>query len=115
MKFALLFISNTSLDADVDEETNEQLYKEIFAWFDTYGAQGMLAGGAELQGVATAVTVGSGGTVTPGGFFDTTDQLGGYTLVEVPDQATALEMAKAWPSLKLPGHAVEVRPVVDHG
>lgn len=115
MKYALLFISNATLDAQVDEATNEELYREIFAWFDKYGEAGWIVGGAELEAPETASTVLSGGEVRTGPFAIAADVLGGYTLVDVPDRDTAVAMAQAWPSLKLPGHAVEVRPVIDHG
>jgi hypothetical protein len=45
-----------------------------------------------------------------GPFLETKELLGGFIVVEVPDEATALAMAAGWPGLDWDGDAVEVRP-----
>ncbi|MGK2850534.1 MAG: hypothetical protein ACSLFN_06460 [Candidatus Limnocylindrales bacterium] len=37
--------------------------------------------------------------------------LGGFIVIDVPDEATAVAMAQGWPGLDWPADAVEVRPV----
>jgi hypothetical protein len=51
--------------------------------------------------------------VTDGPYVETKELLGGFIVIDVPDEATAIEVARSWPSLKHPGAAVEVRPVGD--
>ncbi len=43
--------------------------------------------------------------VTDGPFVETKEQLGGFIVVDVPDEATALMMASGWPGLDWPGDA----------
>ena len=35
-------------------------------------------------------------------------------MIDVPDLDAAIAMVKEWPSLGMPGVAVEIRPLVDH-
>jgi hypothetical protein len=51
------------------------------------------------------VQSGAARTVTYGPFAETVEQLGGYYVIDVPDMATAVELARLLPSLT----AVEVR------
>ena len=120
MKYVLMFCDTPSVYEGLGEAETKAMYDEIFAWFDAQGAAGRLAGGgAELQPVTTATTVrsGDGGepVVVDGPFADTKEVVGGFTIVDVPDLDTALEMARSWPALRYPGVSVEVRPIVDHG
>ena len=85
---------------------------QVVAWFRTHGALGRIVGGEELGWSQEAKTVRIGG-VTDGPFAETKEHLGGFIVVEVPDAATALEMARTWPGLRYPTDAVEVRPVGD--
>jgi hypothetical protein len=85
---------------------------EVVAWFRAQGALGRIVGGEELGWPKDARTVTSAG-VTDGPFIESKELLGGFIVVEVPDAATAIEMARSWPGLRVPGNAVEVRPVGD--
>jgi hypothetical protein len=49
--------------------------------------------------------------VTDGPFIETKEHLGGFIVLETPDEATALAAAQAWPALEWDGNAVELRPV----
>lgn len=84
----------------------------VVAWFREHGAQGRIIGGEELGWPRDARTVRQQG-VTDGPFIETKELLGGFIVVDVPDEATALEMAAGWPGLAWSGDAVEVRPVGD--
>jgi len=79
------------------------------AWFREHGAAGRIAGGEELGWPADAKTVRKRG-ITDGPFLETKELLGGFIVVDVPDEATALSMAAGWPGLDWEGDAVEVRP-----
>jgi hypothetical protein len=82
------------------------------AWFREHGAAGRIVGGEELGSPGQAKTVRPAG-VTDGPFIETKELLGGFIVLEVPDEATALEIAAGWPGLDWPNDAVEVRPVGD--
>ena len=66
-----------------------------------------MVGANGLQPVGTAVTV-RGDDVTDGPFAETKEALGGYYLVEAPDDAQALELAKLCPA---PYGYIELRPI----
>ena len=38
--------------------------------------------------------------------------IGGFSVIDVPDLDAAIALVKTWPSLELPGVAVEIRPMV---
>jgi hypothetical protein len=48
--------------------------------------------------------------VTDGPFLETKENIGGFIVIEAPDEATAIEIAQGWPSLAWDGDAVELRP-----
>jgi hypothetical protein len=84
----------------------------VIAWFREHGAAGRIVGGEELGWPRAAKTV-RGSGVTDGPFLETKELLGGFIVLEVPDEPTALEVAAGWPGLSWPGDAVEVRAVGD--
>nr|WP_255429905.1 YciI family protein [Streptomonospora sp. PA3] len=55
---------------------------------------------------------GSGPEVTDGPFAESKEFMGGFYLVDVEDEARALELAKQIPDAAIPGLALEVRPVM---
>jgi hypothetical protein len=79
------------------------------AWFREHAAAGRIAGGEELGWPADARTVRKRG-ITDGPFLETKELLGGFIVVDAPDEATVLSMAAGWPGLDWEGDAVEVRP-----
>lgn len=117
MKYVLMYTSRPDLDALVPEERQQEVYQEIFGWFEKHGAA-FVDGGAELQPPDTASTVRAADdgdlVVVDGPFSEAKEGIGGFSIVEVDDLDAALELAKSWPLLSLPGNAVEVRPIVDH-
>jgi hypothetical protein len=115
VRYILLTVSGPEhtqawLDATPAERQAE--VAEVVAWFRTHGALGRIAGGEELGWPQDAKTVRISG-VTDGPFAETKEQLGGFIVVDVPDEATALEMARSWPGMRYPTDAVEVRPAGD--
>jgi hypothetical protein len=81
-------------------------------WFRSSGGAGRSVGGEEHAAPRTARPVRRKG-ITDGPVIVTKEVLGGFIVVDVPDEATALEMAAAWPALDWATDAVEVRPVGD--
>jgi hypothetical protein len=78
------------------------------AWFREHGR--WVKGGEELGRPRAAKTIRQG-VVTDGPFAETKELLGGFIVLETPDEATALAAAQAWPALAWDGNAVELRPV----
>lgn len=117
-KYALIFIDPQE-DASVHTRGHhgekraeqERIYAEIFKWFGANGPK-IASGGAELQPPTTAMTVrrtGATVSVTDGPFIEAKESIGGLTIFELADLDAAIALAKTWP-----GHAVEVRPIVEH-
>jgi hypothetical protein len=50
--------------------------------------------------------------VTDGPFVEAKEFLGGFYLVDVENEARAIELAMQVPDVRIPGLAVEIRPVV---
>jgi hypothetical protein len=118
MKYVLLYTNRPDLDAAVPEERRAEVYQAIYGWFEKHGAV-MSDGGAELQGPEAATSVKSGQNggqpvVVDGPFSEAKENVGGFSIIDVPDLDSAIAIAREWPSLSLPGVAVEIRPIVDH-
>jgi hypothetical protein len=114
VKYVLMFTSNPELDAQVPQERLQADYARIYQWFEEHAAQ-IADGGAELQPVETATTLrfGESGTVVADGpFSEAKEVIGGFSIIDVPDMDAAIELVRSWPSLELPGSAVEIRPMV---
>ncbi|HET9649591.1 MAG TPA: YciI family protein [Microlunatus sp.] len=119
MKYVLMYTSTPDLIAEVPESSQQEMYQAVFGWFEKY-ASAFADSGAELQPPSTATSVKSG---TSGGapvivdapFSEAKESIGGFSVVDVPDLDAAIAMAREWPMLAVPGVAVEIRPVVDHG
>ena len=93
------------------DEDGEVVHKEYMAFGQEQGAAGVLQGGNQLRPTADATTVRvRGGEVltTDGPFAETTEQLGGFHLVELPSVEDAVEAARL-----LRVQSVELRPVLD--
>ena len=110
-KFAFLYFSDESEYAPGPE--SEKQYTAIFKWFEDHHRAGHFAdGGEELAPSRTATTIRKAGgkaTVIDGPFVEAKETVGGFSIIQAPDMAAALEIAKTWP-----GHGVEVRPIVEH-
>ncbi len=109
-KYAFLFIDD-GVDYQGDPTPEQQaVYGQIFKWFETNGPK-VHAEGAELQPTRTATTIRKRDgkvTVIDGPFIEAKESVGGVTIFELPDAASAVALAKTWP-----GYAVEIRPIVD--
>src|SRR5689334_5264743 len=85
---------------------------EIGAWYEKYGAAGVLADpGHQLDFPHTAKTVRAGG-VTDGPYMEAKEVLVGYSLLETPGIDEAVEIARTWPGVDRGWIAIEVRPVM---
>ena len=48
-----------------------------------------------------------------GPFSEAKEIVGGFSIIDVADMDAAIALTKSWPSLKFPGSAVEIRPMVE--
>ena len=114
MKYVIMFTSTPELDAAVPEERAKEVYGRIWDWFQTNADQ-IADGGAELLPVSTATTVkhgAEGPVVVDGPFSEAKEVVGGFSVIDVPDLDAAIALVKTWPSMELPGVAIEIRPMV---
>ncbi len=95
-------------EAATPDERRLEVERTI-AWFREHGAAGRIVGGEELGDARLAKTI-RGRQVTDGPFAETKEQVGGFIVLEVADEAEAIRVAQGWPALDWPGDSVEVRP-----
>jgi hypothetical protein len=115
MKYVLMFTSRPDLDAAVDPEQGQQVYKKVYEWFGENAAS-FADSGAELHPVTTATTVKfaeGGPVVVDGPFSEAKEVIGGFSVLEVADMDAAIAIARTWPLLDFPGVAIEIRPMVE--
>ena len=115
MQYIFLLHGNENDWAQMTEEQMELGMKAYADYSDALVRAGVMRGGNELMPTAHSKVVRNvkGKTLTTDGpFAEAKEQLGGYFVVEVKNEAEALEWAA-----KCPGAfhgAVEVRPIIDH-
>jgi len=116
MKYVLMYTNRPDLDAAIPPERQQEVNQAIYAWFGQ-NAAAFADPGAELLGSETATTVRSGEEGTPvvvdGPFLEAKENIGGFSIIDVPDIDAAIALVKSWPSLEFPGVAIEIRPMVE--
>jgi hypothetical protein len=92
----------------------DKLMQDYFAFTEDVRKKGHYVAGEALQPVSTATTVRirNGSVVTTDGpFAETTEQLGGFYLIDARDLNEAIQVASRIPSAKF--GSIEVRPIMD--
>jgi hypothetical protein len=112
-KFMLLIYGDEKALADLDEAAMKEHIDEYWAYDDALTAIGAFIDSAPLYPTGTATAVAPGGVVSDGPFVETAEVLGGYYLVDLPDQRTAVEWAQKLPGVVRGFNRVEVREVQD--
>ena len=110
-KYAFLFLDDGVDYQGAPTPEQQKVYADIFKWFETNGDK-ITAGGAELQPTRTATTIRKSTgkvAVVDGPFIEAKESVGGFSIIEAPDKAAAVALAKTWP-----GYGIEIRPVGDH-
>lgn len=110
MKFALLIYGAESNWDALDDAAQAAFIGKHGAYTEALAAAKALAAGEGLAPSATAKRVTDAGVVD-GPYADTKEQLGGFYVIDVPDEAAALDWAARCP--RLPGDLIEVRAVPD--
>jgi hypothetical protein len=110
-KYAFLFLDDGVDYQGAPTPEQQKVYADIFKWFETNGDK-ISDGGAELQPTRTATTIRKSTgkvTVVDGPFMEAKESVGGFSIIEAPDKAAAVAIAKSWP-----GYGIEIRPIGDH-
>ena len=112
MQYMLLIYGEEKEHAKMPQEALQQMFAAYYAYTNALKEAGVFIAGDALHDTpaATTVRVRDEAVITDGPFAETTEQLGGYYLIDVADLDAALEWAK-----KCPGShhgSVEVRPVM---
>ena len=112
MKYLCLVYDN---EADMQERGDDHwqsLNKECQSYSGGLSESGVMLDGSALQPVSTATTVRMRDgqvSVTDGPFAETTEQLGGYYIIDVDDLDEAIAIASRLPPAKK--GTVEIRPL----
>jgi hypothetical protein len=115
MKYLCLIYNQEKNLAALSKAEWNSLMEEFFAFTDGLRSSGHYLDDGGLQPTATATTVRVRDgriSATDGPFAETSEQLGGYYLIEAADLNEAIQIAARIPSAKL--GAIEVRPVQEH-
>jgi hypothetical protein len=112
MQFALLIFELPEAFAARNADENDPYLGAWRAYYKALVEAGVYVGGNPLQPPETGTTVrlkDGKRRVQDGPFADTKEQLGGFTILELPSLDAALEWAARCPAASI--GAVEVRPV----
>ena len=110
MKYAVLIYGEEAQWDKLDEAAQGALIAKHGAYTEALSAANALVAGEALAPSVTAKRVTDGGVVD-GPYAETKEQLGGFYIIEVVDEASALDWAARCP--RLPGDIIEVRAVPD--
>jgi hypothetical protein len=112
MQYLLLIYSDERANAALPREQMNEIVDAYMAYGEALRDAKVLVGSNRLRPTSTAssVRIADGQTkVLDGPFAETKEQLGGYYLIDVPDQDAALSWAARCPGAR--HGTIEVRPV----
>jgi hypothetical protein len=113
MRYAVLIYQDERMWTEATAEERAAHHAAHTAFDEAARARAEMFGGEALSGVASATTLrpGPGGrrVLTDGPFAETTEQLGGFYLIEAPDLDTVTELCTLLPE----GYTLEIRPIAD--
>ncbi len=114
MRYLCLIYDDEKKLAGMPKGESDAFMGEYFAFTEDVRKSGHLVAGEALHPVQTATTLRmrDGRLVTTDGpFAETTEQLGGFYLIEARDLNEAMQVAAKIPSVRT--GSIEVRPVMD--
>ena len=112
MKVAVFLYQDESVWANATEAEVAQYMADHDAFSEAASHRGKIVAGEALASVSTATTVRRRGdqvSLTDGPFAETTEQLGGFYVLEVHDLDVAVDLVKL-----LPEYTVELRPITEY-
>jgi hypothetical protein len=110
----LLIYGNESNEAALPEAERMEMYQAHIAYAQDLVQKGVMLAGDPLLPTSAATTVRArGGKILPthGPFAETTEQLGGYYIIQCANLDEAIEWAAKNPSAAT--GAIEVRPIME--
>src|SRR5688572_18656458 len=114
VQYMLLIYVDEAQQAKLPPAAQEALMSAYWKFEESLQSKpGVRIAGEALHPVATAKTIrerNGGAVITDGPFAETKEQLGGFYLLDVKDEAEALEYAKQIPNVK--DGSIEVRAVM---
>jgi hypothetical protein len=113
MKYLCLIYNKERNLEELSPDAWDSLKDEYVVFTDGIRSSGHHLGGEALQPTRTARTVrvrNGSVSATDGPFAETTEQLGGYYLIEARDLNDAVQVASRIPSARM--GSIEVRPIV---
>lgn len=108
-RHAILIVNRKADWGDKSPGEIQGILGEYFAWIDDLQTRGTLVDCRALRDGGRVVQM-VDGEVVDGPFTETKEVVGGFFLVDTPDDATAQKMARTCPALKF-GDLVELRRV----
>jgi hypothetical protein len=114
MKQYLLSVCYPAGGTPPPPEALQRIMRDVHAVNRDMQAAGawVFSGGLHPATTATVLRQQGGGIITTDGpFIESKELLGGFIVVEVDSEATALEMARTWPGVVHDTDRVEVWPV----
>lgn len=112
MKYLCLAYEEEEKLTALSQSEWDLLREETLSYLEELRRRGCLIAAEPLQSVRTATTVRMrDGRLcrTDGPFAETKEQLGGFFMIEAPNQGEAVGVAAKWPSARL--GSIEVRPI----
>ena len=114
MRFMLTFYADAGEWMALPEAEREAAIGEIGKWYGDHVTSGKIVAGSRLAAGVKTVRLGrvrkrDRPVVSDGPFMETKEGVGSYAIVEVSDEAEAIEIAKRWPA----GGIVEVRRLAE--
>jgi hypothetical protein len=113
MQYAVLLYADERLWSEATAEERASYHAAHTAFDEAVRSRAKMLGGEALVAVAGATTLrhdaDGGRMVTDGPYAETTEQLGGFYLVDAPDLDTMMGLCDLLPH----AYTVEVRPVAD--
>ncbi len=115
MKYLCLIFYDEKVREGLSQQESQALIREALDFDDSARKSGHLLAAHPLQPVhaATTLRIRNGKTaITDGPFAETSEQIGGYVLLEARDLNEAIQLASRIPPARLGG--VEVRPILEN-
>lgn len=115
MKYLILMQVDPAVLAQLTDEQQRQIQEGHGAFVAATKESGeFIATQALADPSQSKVIRGSAGrpAVTDGPFVESKEFMGGFYLVDVEDEARAVELAQQIPDVHIPGLALELRPVM---
>lgn len=113
-KFLLLLRDNPDGFKTLPPAEMQRIIGEYRAWAEALRARDQLHGSNKLgdDGGKVVRHGGAGAIVTDGPYAETKEVIGGYFLIEAPDYAAAIDLARTCPHVR-PGNdgSIEVRQI----